>query len=502
MIKGEHGLPAGTPVSLNWEGHIQRGGGFGIYRNVTYDTHEEMANLKVEVLGGHYIVSAHNGKLSFQYYEDNERLTSFADKDLPRVSGGEFKVSHLIKLNDTKLVLVGSNSMLPITIKDNFDGRNHHVDADYGQVSTIFKSDKSIFPHCDNLDTKRVVYIYEDLTNFKIMAGFATWTGEGTNARMEISESVVAAEEGVYSYHGVAGMSTEKFIIAATGFKNNGTGPIEEPFAPIRMKVGHIDWETRKIVFSDWKIRIFSDNVNWFALDNFNERMAVIAYYDHTEGDGVVAMAVFLDGEEVRYGGYTIIEHGGALKPESSQRMALRILSHDRFGVVFPDASNNGNLIFMMGERTETNDMQRVGSNFVIARNNPRKNGYFWFAVAPIDWNHFVIVDSFELGDFKYATANIGYHLAYPVGLTSDKSSKHIQFHGVFKYKDSKVKLVPGYVYYTNSMGRLIRGSPYGYNHAEFGNFYVVSRWTREICALHNQIGIAVSEKELLIRTY
>ena len=501
-MKGEHGLPAGTPVSLDWEGYIQRGGGFGIYRNVTYDTHEEMPHLKVEVLAGHYIVSASDGKLSFQYYEDNERLTSFADKPLPDAWGNPLKVDHLIKMNDTKLVLVGSNSMLPITIKDDFDGTNHHIDAVYGQLTRIFNSRDPIFAHADNLDGDRVAYIFEDLANFKIMAGFGTWVGEGKEARMQLSDPVVAAEEGVYSYHGVAGMSTEKFIIAATGFKNNGTGPIEEPFAPIRMKVGHIDWQSQKVVFSDWNIRIFSDNVNWFALDNFNQNMAVIAYYDHTEGDGVVAMAVFLDGDSVRYGGYTIIEHGGALKPESSQRMALRILSHDRFGIVFPDASNNGNLIFMMGERTANNDMQRIGSNFIIARNNPKKQGYFWFAVAPIDWNHFVIVDSFDNNEGNYATANVGYHLAYPVGLTSDRSSKHIQFHGVFKYKDPKMKLVPGYVYYTNSMGRLIRGSPYGYNHGEFGNFYVVSRWTREICALHNQIGIAVSEKELLIRTY
>ena len=45
-------------------------------------------------------------------------------------------------------------------------------------------------------------------------------------------------------------------------------------------------------------------------------------------------------------------------------------------------------------------------------------------------------------------------------------------------------------------------GRPYGYNHAEFGSFYVDAWRDRQLCALHNQIGIAVSEKELLIRTY
>ena len=98
---------------------------------------------------------------------------------------------------------------------------------------------------------------------------------------------------------------------------------------------------------------------------------------------------------------------------------------------------------------------------------------------------------------------NVGYHLAYPVGITTSrgKTSKYIQVHGVYKYTDG-TKLVLGYTYYTNSKGALVRGRAYGWNHAEFGSYYVVSNVTYEICALHNQIGIAVSEKELLIRTY
>ena len=502
MQKGENNFPAGTPVSLDWEGYVQRGAGFGIYRNVTVVSHEVMRGLKTEVVGEHIIVSAYYGKVSLQYI-DGDDVTYPMEFNAVDERGVSVTVSHLIQLNDTKLILVGNNRMIPLTVSDNYDGKHHTLSCVFGQPNTIAVSENSIFPHVDNLDGNHVAFIYEDHSNYRLMAGYGTWTGEGEQAKIQFKGPFVASEEGFYSYHGVAGLRRDKFLIAATGHKNNGT-VVPEPFAPIRVKVASIDHDRETITFSDWNIRVFSDNVNWFALDNFNSQMAVICYYDETEGNGVVGMAIFLDGDHVRFGGYTIIESGGALKPESHTQISLRILSDRRFGVMFPDASANGNLIFMMGERTDNNDITRVGSNFVIARNGRRQSGTFTFAVGAVDWSRFVLVDSYIMGDNSYSSVNVGYHLAYPVGITTDrsKSSKYIQFHGVYKYNSLSKALVPGYTYYTNSKGELIRGRPYGYNHAEFGQFYVVSSETYEICALHNQIGIAVSEKELLIRTY
>ena len=501
MQKGENNFPAGTPVSLDWEGYVQRGAGFGIYRNVTVVPNEAMRGLKTEVVGENIIVNAYYGKISLQYI-DGDDVSTPVYVDAKDERGVSVTVDHLIQLNDTKLILVGNNRMIPITVSDNYDGKKHVLDCVLGKANQMAEASKNtIFPHVDNLDGTNVAFIYEDWNNYQLMAGYGTWTGEGENAKIEFTGPFVASEEGFYSYHGVAGLSTNKFLIAASGHKNNGT-EVPEPFAPIRVKVASIDHNTKKITFSDWSLRVFSDNVNWFALDNFNSHMAVICYYDETEGNGVVAMAIFLDqGDVVRFGGYTIIESGGALKPETHSQISMRILSDRRFGVMFPDASANGNL---MGERTDNNDITRIGSNFVVARNGRRQSGSFQFAVGAVDWSRFVLVDSYTVGDNSYSSVNVGYHLAYPVGITTDrsKSSKYIQFHGVYKYTSNSVTLVPGYTYYTNSKGGLVKGRPYGYNHAEFGQFYVISSETYEICALHNQIGIAVSEKELLIRTY
>lgn len=64
MYKGESNFPAGTPVSLDWEGYVQRGGGFGIYRNVSYTAGgQEMKGLKTEVLNRNILVAAYKNEI-------------------------------------------------------------------------------------------------------------------------------------------------------------------------------------------------------------------------------------------------------------------------------------------------------------------------------------------------------------------------------------------------------------------------------------------------------
>lgn len=418
------------------------------------------------------------------------------------MNGKTFAVDHLIKLTESRLVLVGNLAMIPLTVTYTYDGKNYVIEHTYGQTRMITTIDADAkFPHVDNLDNNTIALEFE--SNYQLKAAVATWNGEGRDAYMSFTKAFVANADGVYAYHGVAGMNSNKFIIAATGERNNGTGPIHEPH-PIRCKVATVN--NGEITFGDWELRWFSDSINWFALDNFNQHEALITYYDETEGNGIVAMAIFLDGPEatkVRYGGYTIIEHGGAAV--SYQKITMRILSHSRFGVFFPDASNNGNLVFMMGERSSNNEITRAGANFVVARKSRKQQGgLFYFSIAAIDYKRFTLLDYFVSNSRKYSSLSIGYHMAYPIGITTsrDSKAKYIQFNGVYTFTDAKTKLVPGYTYYTNSNGGIIMGRPYGYNHAEFGSFYVDAWRDSQLCALHNQIGIAVSEKELLIRTY
>ena len=71
MYKGEINFPAGTPVSLDWEGYVQRGGGFGIYRNVSYTAGgQEMKGLKTEVLNKNILVAAYKNKIRVYVIEN------------------------------------------------------------------------------------------------------------------------------------------------------------------------------------------------------------------------------------------------------------------------------------------------------------------------------------------------------------------------------------------------------------------------------------------------
>ena len=381
------------------------------------------------------------------------------------------------------------------------EGKDYKITFVEGKTLYIIDSRQSVFPHVDTLDTVAVAFIYEQ--DYKIMTGVAWWIGEGKDATFEKSSSYVAEEKCIYQYHGIAGLSKDRYIIGATGYADNGTGIQPEKWEPHPTRVKLVMIQERELVFTDWVVRAFSDSTNWFAFDNFNDRQALITYYDETEGNGIVTMGVFLNDKRdgVYFGGYTIIESGGALIPYTHTTM--RILSHRRFGVFFPDASYNGNLIFMMGELTSNNDITRVGANFVVARKERGDYGaYFYYTIAPISFSRFALLDFYKGNSQNYYSLAIGYHLAYPVGITTDRSSKakYIQFNGV--YKVPHTKLIPGRTYYTNSKGDLVAGRPYGYNHAEFGSFYVDDRTTQQVMALHNQIGIAVSETELLIRTY
>lgn len=57
-------IPAGVPVSLDWMGYVQRGAGFGIYRNTSFSQSTELEGLKTEVMCyGRVLVGAYTGNL-------------------------------------------------------------------------------------------------------------------------------------------------------------------------------------------------------------------------------------------------------------------------------------------------------------------------------------------------------------------------------------------------------------------------------------------------------
>ena len=57
-------------------------------------------------------------------------------------------------------------------------------------------------------------------------------------------------------------------------------------------------------------------------------------------------------------------------------------------------------------------------------------------------------------------------------------------------------------MYYTNDRGQIIEGLPMGYAHRSFGFNYIISRSDESLVSLSNQVGMAINEKELLLKFY
>ena len=87
MYKGESNFPAGTPVSLDGDGYVERGAGCGIYRNVSFSsTDEEMKGLKTEVLDKKILVAAYDGFIRM-YVIENEMVIK--KEDVGVLGGGD-----------------------------------------------------------------------------------------------------------------------------------------------------------------------------------------------------------------------------------------------------------------------------------------------------------------------------------------------------------------------------------------------------------------------------
>ena len=102
------------------------------------------------------------------------------------MNGKTFAVDHLIKLTESRLVLVGNLAMIPLTVTYTYDGKNYVIEHTYGQTRMITTIDADAkFPHVDNLDNNTIALEFE--SNYQLKAAVATWNKEGRDAFMSFS---------------------------------------------------------------------------------------------------------------------------------------------------------------------------------------------------------------------------------------------------------------------------------------------------------------------------
>ena len=157
----------------------------------------------------------------------------------------------------------------------------------------------------------------------------------------------------------------------------------------------------------------------------------------------------------------------------------------------------------------DAGDMVKNGPAYIISQWN--RGTRVWDHVigcTGIDHYKSALVEIVESDEGGWAFLHTVYVYPRPIGIAAKTfaGGNQVQFGGLWKVKKDVLKtmkdgkLVPGPMYYTNDRGMILPGGPAGYMHNDFGVFYVQSRMDNSLLSLQNQIGMAVSESEILIK--
>lgn len=499
----------GTVVALDGSGKIRRGGGYTMFRNIsdTVNYQQLMPSLKIQ-MSGSTAIAVYEGWVYFYYINGDRKILKSQNRELPKAGDKTMVPSYLIKMSDHYFIIIGSAYAIPFFFEGTWKS-DTDIQFDFVTGPAVrIHPDTAKFPQVDNLSETDLAYIYEETApTFKLMAAIGHMTiAADKKPSLTVSTAETIQPDGIFGFHRVVGYRSNLFMVACNGELRTQLGvvPGDANSNAIRVRLVEV-LQDDKMKIGDWVIRDYSDNLSWFASDNLNDNNGIIAYYSSLRGGAVIAMAVQVrqDTDGLLYpvfGASMVVESGGASVEGSYQRIVLRILNSSQFGVCFPDRSAGGSIVYMMGELSPNGDLNRIGANMMISRQGGNDEDSFYFDLAAWTTNRAVIIESFKYNDQPVALVNIGENVATPLGIAVSMPGKsyEVQTSGVYTFKNKKLER--GYTYYTDAKGEIFRGDYYGYDYSEFGVFYITPRNAKRILSVANQIGVAVSETELLIR--
>ena len=351
--------------------------------------------------------------------------------------------------NET-FIIIGKDSLRAFNVKWTW---THET----GISIDVTMGDKLSFPaqttqaKFDTLDESHFCMVY-DTEDHKLYTttGSVTYSGNTPITTMNTAKLVSDS----YDIIGVAGLSTTNYIIASAGPKYNTSGWEQQG---LRACLVTIDAQSQ-LTIDEWVHLPFSLSFNYFDMDNFDDRHVFVSF-------------------------------------------VLAILTPTRLAITYSSSASHGSLVLGMIELTRAGTLTRASIDYVIDRpsRESTRNEFQYDTCRGAPWR-FVTVESY-VNDTKAITRlHVGSYMPRPVGVVTKNllGSSMIQFAGTVYIPQT---LRPGYMYYGDDNGKLRRGRPAGFAHREFGAFYVVDD-NNDILSLHNQIGIALSDHELLIKLY
>ena len=493
-------------VSLDGKGYVFTGAGTTISRNVTKEYSYYHDDIRVCAWNTNFIFVGALGTLGVFEISYDDIAISNKEIKLDLVNGRAHKVESLFKLSDDTLAVVGSGEIVPYTITLVEESKNKYQLKYVKGTAVTFGDPETTFPYCDDLPddkTKNLLACtYEEGAN--LVTRLFTLTGEGEQKTFSMSKPVVYGVR--RHFHGLAGLGPQGYVVAAVGPLYNDTrtvGPIMVAYARIR---------NGEVEVTDFVRMPFEMSYGYFSLDNLYRNGAVMCYTRAASGGiDCVSMDVSHEmgpqGTPIQFGSTLTVSSGGSAINHS--KVKLQIVNRDTFALMWADKNLGGAISYQMVSFNDAGDMVKNGPAYIISQWN--RGTRVWDHVigcTGIDHYKSALVEIVESDEGGWAFLHTVYVYPRPIGIAAKTfaGGNQVQFGGLWKVKKDVLKtmkdgkLVPGTMYYTNDRGMILPGGPAGYMHNDFGVFYVQSRMDNSLLSLQNQIGMAVSESEILIK--
>ena len=493
-------------VSLDGKGYVFTGAGTTISRNVTKEYSYYHDDIRVCAWNTNFIFVGALGTLGVFEISYDDIAISNKEIKLDLVNGRAHKVESLFKLSDDTLAVVGSGEIVPYTITLVEESKNKYQLKYVKGTAVTFGDPETTFPYCDDLPddkTKNLLACtYEEGAN--LVTRLFTLTGEGEQKTFSMSKPVVYGVR--RHFHGLAGLGPQGYVVAAVGPLYNDTrtvGPIMVAYARIR---------NGEVEVTDFVRLPFEMSYGYFSLDNLYMNGAVMCYTRAASGGiDCVSMDVSHEmgpqGTPIQFGSTLTVSSGGSAINHS--KVKLQIVNRDTFALMWADKNLGGAISYQMVSFNDAGDMVKNGPAYIIShRNRDHRITKHVIGCSGIDNYKSAIVELVQSDGQSLAMLHTVYVYPRPIGIASKTfaGGNQVQFGGLWKVKKDVLKtmkdgkLVPGTMYYTNDRGMILPGGPAGYMHNDFGVFYVQSRMDNSLLSLQNQIGMAVSESEILIK--
>ena len=171
-----------------------------------------MSHLYSTNVGPNILVIAYDGYISVNYVSDNGDITEGETIPLPSIEGYPMTVDDLITLDNQVVVLIGSTNLLGI--RATWDNESNSGKIVPGELIR-FTEPASYQPVIDTLGDHCFAIGYFYSTGHGIKMSTRTGCVDASSLKINLNDEVIYSDD--YTFHGIAGLSETKYVLAKSG---------------------------------------------------------------------------------------------------------------------------------------------------------------------------------------------------------------------------------------------------------------------------------------------